>query len=71
MKYGTWLEKLWQSKLWTGNVSGAISRDKDLLALNDSCDGDTLHGRIVLTDDLLCRKVLSVAPHVMERVLAS
>lgn len=71
MKYGTWLGKLWQSELWTGNVRGAISRDKDLFVLNDSCDGDTLYGLIVLTADLLCRIVLPVNPHFMERGFVS
>jgi hypothetical protein len=59
MKYGTWLGKLWHSELGTGNLRGAIGRDKDLLVLNDFCDSDTLDGFRVLTADLVCRILLT------------
>jgi hypothetical protein len=66
MSYGTWL-----GKLWTGNLRGAISRDKDLFVLNDSCDSDNLDGFRVLIVDLLCRIVLLVDPHFIGGGLAS
>lgn len=71
MKYGTWLGKLWHSEPWTGNLRGAISREKYLFLLNDSCDSDTIDGFRVQTADLLCGIVLSIDPRFVEKGLAS
>jgi len=62
---------MWHSELWTGNLRGAVKRDKDLFVLTDSCHSDTSDGFRVLTADLLCRIVLSDDTRFMERGLAS